>query len=177
ARSRSPGSPDSLASPPASARTARAGCRVRQRSRWALLIALAAEPGVLEAELEGRQRYRALHVRLHPVALDLVAEDEERALLLEPADQVGVHLLPGRRIRGRAEGVEAPVALFRLEAGEVPGRGGVLHRVVEEVRVDADAPPRRGHVELLADELLEVLPGLERPHVERDADLLELLAQ
>ena len=42
-----------------------------------------AEPDVLEAELQRRQRRHAVHVRLHPVPLDLVAEDEERAFLLE----------------------------------------------------------------------------------------------
>src|ERR1700675_5103997 len=50
ARSRSPGSPNSLASPPASPRTARAGCRgTPYLRRWALLIALAAAHQVDEA--------------------------------------------------------------------------------------------------------------------------------
>jgi hypothetical protein len=53
----------------------------------------------------------------------------------------------------------------------------VLHRVVEHVGIHGDAPPGPRDVVLLAHQLLEVLPRLERPHVEGDADLLELLAQ
>src|SRR5882724_8753419 len=77
-----------------SARLSRAlrGTAVEAPTKQMGLIMALADPGVLEAQLEGRQRHRALHVRLHPVALDLVAEDEERAFLLEPTDQVGVHL-------------------------------------------------------------------------------------
>ena len=56
------------------------------------------EPGVLEAQLERGQRHRPVDVRLHPVALDLVAEDDQRAFLLEAAHQLRVHLLA----RGRA---------------------------------------------------------------------------
>src|SRR6266446_2262992 len=130
------------------------------------------QPGVLEAQLERGQRRRALDVGLHPVALQLVAEDDQRALFLEPAHQLRVHLLARGRVRGETEGVEPPVGLLRLEAAEVPRRGGVLHRVVEHVGIDGDAPVAARDVELLADQLLEVLPRLERADVERDADLL-----
>src|SRR6266436_5555005 len=138
---------------------------------------ISAQPGVLEPQLERRQGRRTLDVGLHPVALQLVAEDDQRALFLEPAHQLRVHLLARGRARGEAEGVEPPVGLLRLEAAEVPRRGGVLHRVVEHVGIDGDAPVAARDVELLADQLLEVLPRLERADVERDADLLELLAQ
>src|SRR6266853_2981989 len=138
---------------------------------------ISAQPGVLEPQLERRQGRRTLDVGLHPVALQLVAEDDQRALFLEPAHQLRVHLLARGRARGEAEGVEPPVGLLRLEAAEVPGRGGVLHRVVEHVGIDGDAPVAARDVELLADQLLEVLPRLERADVERDAALLELLAQ
>src|SRR5258705_5515623 len=136
-----------------------------------------AYPGVLEAQLERGQRRRALHVGLHPVALQLVAEDDQRAFLLEPAHQLRVHLLARGRVRGEAEGVEPLVRLLRLEPAEVPGRGGVLHRVVEHVRIHRDAPPAARDVELLADQLLEALPGLEPPHLHHDPHLLELLAE
>src|SRR5512144_2409663 len=132
-----------------------------------------AQPGVLEAQLEGGERRRALDVGLHPVALQLVAEDDQRALFLEPAHELRVHLLARGGIRGEAESVEPLVRLLRLEAAEVPRRGGVLHRVVEHVGIDGDAPVAARDVELLADQLLEVLPGLDRPAVHRDAHLLE----
>src|SRR6202035_2815246 len=56
------------------------------------------QPGVLEAQLERGERGGALDVGLHPVALQLVAEHDQRALFLEPAHQLRVHLLA----RGRA---------------------------------------------------------------------------
>src|SRR5712691_4834098 len=75
------------------------------------------EPGVLEAQLQRRERYCAVDVRLHPVPLDLVAEDHERAFLLEPLHELGVHLLARGLVRREAEGVEALVGFLRLEAG------------------------------------------------------------
>src|SRR5690349_14911057 len=78
------------------------------------------QPGVLEPELQRRQGRRALDVGLHPVALELVAEHDQRARLLEPAHELGVHLLARGRARGEAEGVEALVGLLGLEAAEVP---------------------------------------------------------
>src|SRR6185503_20921260 len=89
-----------------------------RRAAYAVMTGDAApeltQPGVLEAQLERGQRRRALHVRLHPVALQLVAEDDQRALFLEPAHQLRVHLLPRGRVRGEAERVQPPVRLLRL---------------------------------------------------------------
>src|SRR5439155_21494123 len=129
------------------------------------------------SQLERGQRHRAVDVRLHPVALDLVAEDDQRAFFLEPTYQVRVHLLARGGVRGEAKRVDASVGLLGLEAREIPRRRGVLQGRVEHVRVDRDAPPGAGNVEFLSDERLEVLTGFHRLHVERDPDFLELLAQ
>src|SRR2546425_2753024 len=46
--------------------------------------------GPLEPQLQRWQRRRPVDVRLHPVALNLVAEDDQRAFLLEPTHEVGI---------------------------------------------------------------------------------------
>src|SRR5215831_290451 len=121
-------------------------------SRSRIARARSAEPDVLETKLKRRKRHRAVDVRLRPVPLDLIAEDDQRPFLLEPAHELWIHLLARRRAACVAEGVQPLVGLLGLEAREDPGRRRVLHRVVEYVGIDRDTPPRAGDVEPLADQ-------------------------